>query len=255
MKGTSDSVAVAEGHNILDLSFAVAHHPSTGKISAVYRSGNVGDHNSFLASTEFSKGVWGRPIRIGELDTRIVHTETLAHCYAEDEKHKVCSGPNVYIDSHAHMIQRYVFRVADDDTIHMRSETPLGAIWKDHGPITKEHDINDRTKLAATSIPAHGGTILLYHVNSKRQLTERWGIKTIKGIEWKHDSFTGIQVDVTGQLAVTTVGGKAYIVFTASDRHCEGVAAEFRGALCLVVRDPMVQSGWGQVHSEYPSSV
>ncbi|KAL0633689.1 hypothetical protein Q9L58_007412 [Maublancomyces gigas] len=231
MKGTSDSVAIAEGHNILDLSFAIAHHPATGKISAVYRSGNVGDHNSFLASTEFSNGVWGSPIRIGELDTRIVHTETLAHCYAEDEKHK-----------------RYVFRVADDDTIHMRSETPLGAIWKDHGSITKEYDINDRTKLAATSIPAHGGTILLYHVNSKRQLTERWGIKTIKGIEWKHDSFTGIQVDVTGQMAVTTIGGKAYIVFTASDRHCEGVAAEFRGALCLVVRDPMVQSGWGQVH-------
>lgn len=137
----------------------------------------------------------------------------------------------------------------------MRSETPLGAVWKAHGSITKEHDINDRTKLAATSIPANGGTILLYHVNSKRHLTERTGVKNEKGsIVWHHDSFNGIQVDMTGQIAVTTVGSKAYIVFTASDRHCEGVAPEFRGALCLIVRDLAVKSGWGTVQSEYPSS-
>lgn len=135
----------------------------------------------------------------------------------------------------------------------MRSEITAGAVWKDHGSITQKDSICERSNLAATS---HGGTLLVYYVNANNNLTECWGTKTEKGIEWQSDALNGIDVDVSGQLAVTTVKGKTYIVFTASDSPCESIPTECRGALCLVVRTPTSSgSGWGKVHSEYPPLV
>ncbi|KAL0632794.1 hypothetical protein Q9L58_008310 [Maublancomyces gigas] len=208
MANTQHKEEVPQGHNILDLSFALSH--VAGNTSVIYRAGHIKQSKkdrSFLATTNSIADQWDEPALVGQ----VVEGTTQVECLAQ-----------VVTEHH-----QYLFNTAFN-TVRM-CYRHIGGMWGEYRVISPRHTADHN--LAATSIGPEDQLLVYCWINKPVNGVDRLVLTELSrpsGGDWTHQDIPVGNDSSTAnrRLAVARKGNETYLIYKLDD---DGIRLRPRG--------------------------